>query len=209
MILLRHLQAIGHLLKRQRGFSLEDLLGSMIKWSLMRGVHYTGRNQQTGQAAIEFVAALFLILLIVIGLTHLARLSSKTIDLAAKVRAEGGMAALAGGLAQSPRFIADWGSGSDQKMGTADDQPRMAGINSLNTILSAAGSDYAPAENSLLDFSPSTVYRTGDTALGIGLVHREAKADVTVDNFIRQTVYDKPEIRLFQEIWMPNMEFAP
>ncbi|MDD4101617.1 MAG: hypothetical protein PHU80_03180 [Kiritimatiellae bacterium] len=170
-------------------------------------------HQCCGQAAIEFCAALLLFLIVTTGLLHISRLARTSLFLHAVLRGDAGERAMREGtLAEAPAYIADWNAGADGVRYTADDRPvRNAAL--LPATLSAitAYSAHNPgdwshvASDSRLPVSMIRLQDSPGMAAALGFTHASETLLVPVDPVIRQLVYDKDEVAIREEVWMPLM----
>ena len=168
-------------------------------------------SRQGGQAAIEFVAGLLLLLLVLTGIIHTARLARTSLFLHGELRAEAGESAMANTLASTPRLIGDWDAGADNVRYTADDTSRSSmgymNVISLVTRYSVASPDDWRGVESKTQLPESMVNleQNGFVSALLGCTHREESIRVPVDPVIRQLVYDKDYVTIKEEVWMPMM----
>ena len=170
-------------------------------------------DSRAGQAAIEFVAGLLLLLLVLTGLIHVNRLARTSLFLQAVLRGEAGERAMeSGALSVSPPYVSDWSAGADATRYTADDQPvRNPAILPATLGLLTGYSVKNPGDwtyvlsDSRLPVSMLRLHTSPMAAAMIGFVHTEETLHVPVDPVIRQLVYDKDEVAIKEEVWMPLM----
>jgi Flp pilus assembly protein TadG len=169
-------------------------------------------STQKGQAMIEFAAGLLVLLLLIIGFVHISKLALTSLGIHGEIRADAGMAAMQSTLTDAPEAISDWESGTDETRFTADDemqknQPAAATI--MNSLVShsvkAEGDWERFSEQSVLPFSMVTLSQSPNLTTLMGAVHESQTERVTVDPFIRRFSYNKPEVAVQEEIWMPLM----
>lgn len=168
---------------------------------------------EQGQAAIEFCAALLLFLIVTAGLLHISRLARTSLFLHAVLRGDAGERAMREGtLAEAPVYIADWDAGADGLRYTADDRPvRNAAL--LPATLAAIGaySVQSPgdwsyvASDSRLPVSMIRLQESPSMAATLGFTRAAETLHVPVGSVIRQLVYDKDEVAIREEVWMPLM----
>jgi len=171
------------------------------------------RRSAAGQAAVEFIASLLLVLLVLTGIIHVARLARTSLFLHAVLRGDTGRRAMRGGvLARAPTHISDWSPGADDIRHTADDQPVRNGLAVLNaaqtlTDLSVrSDSDWTfVAQDSRLPLSMIRLRDSPNSATIVGFVHGEETLHVPVDHVLRELVYDKDDVAIKEEVWMPLM----
>jgi hypothetical protein len=112
----------------------------------------------------------------------------------------------------APPYISDWREGADGLRYTADDQQAADSAMLSSTLTSLVGHSvkspgdwsYVASDNrlhtSMLSLSDSP-----GMAATLGFVHTEETLHVPVDPVIRQLVYDKDEVAIKEEVWMPLM----
>ena len=169
--------------------------------------------RRSGQAAIEFVASLLLLLLILTGIIQINRMARTSLFLQAVLRGDAGEQAMQGGaLSVSPPYISDWEAGADAVRYTADDQPvrNPAMLPATLSLLSGfsvknPGDWTYVASDSRLPVSMIRLHSSPMAAATLGFVHAEETLRVPVDALLRQLVYDKDEVAIKEEVWMPLM----
>jgi hypothetical protein len=169
-------------------------------------------SPRAGQAAIEFVSGLLLLLLAVTGIIHVSRMGRTSLFLHSVLRGDAGERAMEGVVSESPEYISDWQPGEDQTRYTADDQPVVNGaalaatLDSLTTHSVRSPGDWDYVENQTrLPVSMISLQASPAMATTLGFVHREETLHVPVDTVLRQLVYDKDEVAIKEEVWMPLM----
>lgn len=184
--------------------------------SAVRGQRPEVRGQRSavsGQAAIEFAASLLLVLLVLTGIIHMARLARTSLFLHAVLRSDAGERAMRDTtLAIAPSHISDWENGPDGIAYTADDQPVRRGTVVPGTLRMLSGySVRSPddwthvAADSRLPVSMIRLHESPNSATTVGFAHADETLHVPVDRVIRQLVYDKDEVAIREEVWMPLM----
>ena len=169
-------------------------------------------STRSGQAMIEFAAGLLVLLLLVIGFVHVSKLAMTSLDIHGKIRADAGMNAMQSTLAVSPDAISDWESGKDETRFTADDKVKKNEVASASIIGSVVshsvrgeGDWQRVSEKSVLPFSMATLAQSPNLTILMGAVHQSRTDRVKVDPFIRNFAYNKEEVAVKEEIWMPLM----
>jgi len=167
-------------------------------------------SNKNGQAMIEFAAGLLVLLLIIIGFIHVSKLALSSLGIHGEIRAEAGMTAMQSTLAVTPEAISDWESGKDETRFTADDvtqenQPASASI--IGSLVSHSVKDEADwqpvSEESVLPFSMAKLSESPNLGILMGAVYQSKTSHVKVDPLIRSLAYDKEEVSVKEEIWMP------
>ncbi len=169
-------------------------------------------SPRSGQAAIEFVAGLLLLLILLTGLIHVNRLAHTSLLLHSVLRGMAGEHAMKSDVSVAPDYISGWEAGPDGIRYTADDQPtRNAAQFSSTLIMLTANSVRSPndwsyiANDSRLPVSQSRLQSSPLMAAALGFVHEEETLHVPVDPVIRRLVYGKDEVAIKEEVWMPLM----
>lgn len=168
---------------------------------------------RSGQAAIEFAVGLLLFLLVLTGLIHVNRMARTSLFLHAVLRGDAGERAMEEGAPSvAPPYVSDWQEGADTLRYTADDQPAINGATLPATLSSLVGysvknpGDWSYiAPDSRLPASMLQLSASPSMAATLGFVHTEETLHVPVDPVIRQLVYDKDEVAIKEEVWMPLM----
>jgi len=169
-------------------------------------------KHQKGQAMIEFASGILVLLLLLIGFVHVSRLSLASLGIHGEIRAEAGLAAMQSSLASTPEAISDWNSGTDEVRFTADDvaqknQPAAGAV--INQVVSRSVKQEADwgvvAEKTRLPFSMVNLQQSPNLVVLMGATHEERIERVEVDPFIRDFIYNKEDVAVKEEIWMPLM----
>jgi len=190
---------------RERNISVLRLLSSALGTP--------SSNPRSGQAAIEFVAGLLLLLLVLTGLIQVNRMARTSLFLHAVLRGDAGEQAMADtALSVAPLYISDWQPGADGTRYTADDQPVRNGAFLPATLATLTKySVKSPNDWSYvtpLDRLPTSMVTLNSSPLmatTLGFIHREETLHVPVDPVIRQLVYGRDEVAIKEEVWMPLM----
>ncbi len=170
-------------------------------------------NSRSGQAAIELVAGLLLLLLVLTGLIHVNRMARTSLFLHAVLRGDAGEQAMEDtALSAAPLYISDWQAGADGVRYTADDQPVRNGAFLSSTLSTLTQDSVKNADDwsyvTDLDRLPTSMVQLNASpamAATLGFVHREETLHVPVDPVLRQLVYGKDEVAIKEEVWMPLM----
>lgn len=168
---------------------------------------------QDGQAAIEFVIALFLFLIIAQGMIFLNDLSWTSLYLQATQRGAAGRNAMSdSSLGKTPDGIRDWTDGADGITFTADDKAVKGGDAPFVTQLLAERSAAAPedwrrvSEEIRVPVSLAQVYDSPSLATLVPSVQRKEEVEVDVPEFLRRNVYGKDDVTLRETVWMPFLD---
>ena len=169
---------------------------------------------RSGQAAIELIAGMLLLLIVVTGLIHVNRLGRTSLFLHSVLRGMAGELAMEDTtVSAAPEFISDWQAGVDGERYTADDTAVRNGamlLSTLDTLVDRSVknpddwkyvTDSSLLPVSMIQLQASPVMAT----TMLGFAHEEATLHVPVDPVIRQLVYGKDEVAIKEEVWMPLM----
>lgn len=169
-------------------------------------------SSKSGQAMIEFAAGLLVLLLLIIGFVHVSRLSLSSLGIHGEIRAEAGLSAMQSSLAATPEAVSDWESGKDDVRFTADDemqknQPAAASVigQVVSRSVRAEGDWQSVSDKSQLPFSMVQLQRSPNLVILMGAVHESQTDRVPVDPVIRKLAYNKEEVAVKEEIWLPLM----
>ena len=168
----------------------------------------TFRKSVSGQAAVELVACLLLLVMVITGMIHVANMGRASINLHAAVRGEAGEKAMDGrGTASSPPYISDWTPGPDGIRYTADDVPDHGMVSSTTGDLTAysfrSPGDAMYAANSR---RPVSMIRLSESpGMVLDYVHEERSVRVFLATFLQQLVYNKEAVTIKEEVYMPVM----
>ena len=171
------------------------------------------KRSEAGQAAIELIAGLLMLLLLVTGIIHVNRMARASLFLHSVLRGIAGEQAMESGtVATAPNYISDWQAGTDGQRYTADDQPVCNGARfsaTLDTLVNDSVKkqddwNYVK-DSSLLPISMIQVHSLPMLATTIGFVHENETLHLDVDPVLRQLVYGKDQVAIKEEVWMPLM----
>jgi len=166
-----------------------------------------------GQAAIELIASLLLLMILITGIIHVNRMARTSLFLHSVLRGTAGVEAMESTTTfGAPDYISDWQPGADAQRYTADDQPvrngaRLAGILSSLTGHSVRREDdwSQVVDSTRLPVSEIQLYKAPIPAVILGSAHETETLHVPVDPVIRQLIYDKDDVAIKEEVWMPLM----
>ena len=172
-----------------------------------------GRRAETGQATIEFVAGLLLLLLVLTGIVHINRMARTSLFLHAVLRGNAGERAMeSGALSVSPPYISDWDAGADGARYTADDRPIQNSLVLPSTLslfcnysVKNPGDWSYVASDTQLPVSMIRLSTAPAAGALLGFTRAEEDLHVPVDPVIRQLVYGKDEVTIRETVWMPLM----
>ena len=169
------------------------------------------RLAASGQAMIEFVVAILLVVIILAGLLQFVELAGIKGLLLAAIRREAGEQALGQRivLSAAPIYILDWEAGADQIRHTADDTSDrgLAG----NTLQAAVvdRSVANPADWSFLNDARNTaipvLHASSRPLSALGFIHADLAEEVTLLPAMRDWLIGKETITVGTELWFPRL----
>ena len=169
------------------------------------------RRGAPGQAMIEFVVAILLVVIIMAGLLQFVELAGAKGLLLGAIRREAGEQALGQRivLGAAPDYILDWEPGADAIRHTADDtfDRGIAG----NTLQAAVvdRSVANPADWSHLEDARNTaipdLHTSGQPLGALGFIHAELEEEVTLLPAMRDWLIGKESITVGTELWFPRL----
>lgn len=167
------------------------------------------RDRRAGQAVIEFISCLVVLLLVIAGMIHFANMGRATLSLHGALRGRAGLRAMeSGAIGAIPQHISDWDAGPDELRYTVDDRPVRSGAIGITAMLSERSvkepSDWAyVAHESQLPFS---MVRLNEAEMRVlDFAHAEDTIYVELSSVLRQLVYDAEEVAIKEQVWMPLM----
>lgn len=164
---------------------------------------------RAGQAAIELITSLLLLLLVVAGMIHVANMGKASLYLHAALRGRAGERAMDEMfVGRTPRYISDWRAGADRVRYTADDTPVYGGALGVAYALTEASARTADdwshvTPDTLLPVSAARLHQA-DIGL-LSFSHAEETIYVELSSIIRQLIYDRPEVAIKESVWLPQM----
>jgi hypothetical protein len=171
----------------------------------------TPRRPRTGQAMIEFVVAILLVVIIMAGLLQFVEIAGIKGLLLGAIRREAGELALGQRtvLGAAPDYILDWKPGADAIRHTADDtfDSGIAG----NTLQAAVidQSVAAPADWSYLYDAHNTaipnLHISGQPAGALGFIQADLDEEVTLLPAMRDWLIGKESITVGTALWFPRL----
>jgi hypothetical protein len=170
----------------------------------------TGRRA-SGQAMIEFVVAILLVVVILAGLIQFVELAGIKGVLLAEIRRETGERALGRRifLGTTPTYILDWEAGSDEIRHTSDDtytrgiagDTLQAAVIDRSALQASAWSYLDGARNSAIPDLHASTLPMG----ALGFVHAELREEVTLLPAMRDWLIGKESITVGTELWFPRL----
>ena len=171
------------------------------------------RNGSTidGQAMIEFVIAILLVVIIIAGMLQFVELAGRKGELLAEIRAEAGEQAMGRRLplVVRPLYILNWEVGADEIRHTADDtrETGLAGGTLQQTVINRTVQQEADWQR--LDTAHNAAIPIlHDSAIplsALGFIHAELHDEVTLLPAMRDWLIGKPTVTVGTELWFPKL----
>ena len=166
-----------------------------------------------GQASIELAVSLVLMLIILTGILHVSRMARTSLFLHSVLRGKAGVEAMnPWATSATADYIANWEAGADGIKYTADDKPVKNSANVSMTISALTGHSVDSSDdwqyvsdNTHLPVSMIQLHNFTFISTAVELTHQKERLYVPVESVIRQLVYDKDEVAIEEEVWMPLM----
>lgn len=159
-----------------------------------------------GQALIEVIVGLVVVLVLVAGLLQLASLTKTHTDVFVSAREEAGDAAMQEApFSQFPSYIRDVTTGPDEKTYSSDDEFTIANSEIFNQSvveMSASNSADWALLDSVSDNPVSGLHDTQFPQNEFGLLYGEASETVPLIPAVRHLIYGADEIEVKSEVWM-------
>ena len=168
-------------------------------------MHTTSRS---GQAMIEFIAGLVIVVMLVAGLLQFIAIADAHTRTMSEARAIAGDAALSSTpLLDTPDYLTDWEEGPDEMRHTADDVPTQGLLTDVQRdILDRSAAD--TGDWALLDSCVNndiSELRSGILPMAIfGFVQGESSDSVPLWSATRNLVYNDESVDVRTEVWMPK-----
>ena len=160
-----------------------------------------------GQAMIEFVVVLMVIVILVTGIAQFIELGSARGRILSSLRGDVGMDALNGAaVGDSPDYIRDWEAGKDETRHTADDKKNLGGATTLGSdILSRTVRD--PADWAYLETAKNRdlLSARSSSAASLGFVHGGDKEEIDLLPAMRSLLGGKDSVTVGADLWMPKL----
>jgi hypothetical protein len=165
------------------------------------------RSQRAGQAIVEFVVGLAVVLVLVAGLLQVAALTRAQTDTMVEARRRAGEEAMdVNQPLAGPEFIRDWTDGPDGYAYSGDDTfSEGDALTFLGAVVdqAAGGADgwdrigQAGGDNRLYG-----LHRALRPVSAFGLVKGSDEETVEVIPAVRELIYDKDRITVRSDVWM-------
>lgn len=167
----------------------------------------TFRSALRGQAMIEFVIALMVIVILVAGIAQFIELGTARGNILSSIRGDVGMDAIDGNdIGDSPDYIQDWKEGADETRHTADDRKVQGGAATLGSdVLSRTVRD--PADWVYVETAKNRdiLSARAGSAAALGFVHGDEKEEIDLLPAMRNLLGGKDSVTVGAELWMPRL----
>jgi very-short-patch-repair endonuclease len=163
---------------------------------------------RAGQAVIEFIVGLLLLLIVITGMIHVANMGRASLALHAILRGEAGKEAMNDGMiGTSPPHISDWSAGADKIRYTVDDTAEHSSALGISQALTEYSvqtpGDWTYVADSRL---PASAIQLNNASMQLlSFAHEEGTVFVDLSSVIRQLIYNKEKVVIKEEVWMPIM----
>ncbi len=168
--------------------------------------------RRAGQAMVEFVIAILVVVIILAGFFQLMEIAGARGDILRSIRSEAGKKALSPGLLlDRPDYIREWKEGQDEFRHTADDA---AEGGSISVTLGAGVVGHSVSDSGDWTYLDSAVnsdlasLRGGLSAAALGLVHEKESEKVDLMPAMRDWIVGKEYVLVGSELWMPRLKLG-
>lgn len=169
------------------------------------------RPRSRGQAMIEFVIAILLVVILVTGILQFVELAGLKGQLLAEIRSDAGGHAMgqASVPTTAPAYIRDWREGRDALRHTADDlDERGSAADTLHVNVLDRATVRPDDWQYLADARSTETLRLRDSAMpasALGLFQTERREEVAVLPAMRDWLLGRDSVTVGAEIWFPRL----
>lgn len=170
------------------------------------------RVRRAGQAMIECVVAILLIVVLVAGMLQFVELAGRKGELLAEIRGEAGRLAMGGrqAIGTRPDYILDWSAGADATRHTADDESRLGLAGGTLQAGVVNRSALHPDDWHVLDAARNTAFPLlHDSALPLGtlgLIHAEQRDTLPLMPAMRDWLLGRDTVTVGADLWFPTLQ---
>ena len=167
-------------------------------------------GSESGQAMIELMLGVIMILILVAGGVQLADIMRHHSAIDARIRGDAGVIAMSPLLfLDTPDYILTWDGGRDRQRFTADDR-RVPGdpaaIKNIADHTARQGSqDWGVFLGLHQPSSIEALHQTPVPMMALGFVGVRCTVQVPVSDIVQELVYASPEVKEQEDCWMPVM----
>ncbi len=172
-------------------------------------LHRDRRHLRAGQAMIEMMLGVILIMLLIAGMVQFVTIASTHSAIDAKIRGDAGVVAMSPLTAwDTPDYILTWKAGPDGQQFTADDQKTIGIPNTINLITSDSVRQGSPTDwNALAPLRNTStldlLHQSPTPLIDLGLIGIKLSQEVPVIDIIQELVYAKPTVTVEESVWFP------
>ena len=173
-------------------------------------MHPHNPNPRTGQAMIELMLGIILIMLLLTGTMQFLAIAMAHAAIDGDIRGQAGYRAMQPlSHEDAPRCIRDWSPGPDGQRFTADDVASLGRVDTLIQITDHSTPD--PATWRIFDqlSNPSSLATMHTTPVAaqtsLGFVHQQVTTLVPVSQAAQQLYYNRPYVTVQEDCWIPIM----
>ena len=172
---------------------------------------------RSGQAMIELMIGMILILILLAGIGQFLQVAYVHTDMDATVRGAAGTLAMSSTTKKTPHNIQTWLPGPDNQRFTADDVEKAGSPATIATIAGdsvAKASDWAALDFEFQRLAPAhfpsldKIKQQAGALTELGFVVSptdQSSKTVPVFDLARSLFYDKKDITVKEDVWMPIM----
>jgi len=167
------------------------------------------KHRQNGQAAVEFIVGMLVLVTIIAGGTQYLRSANAHRAITTTLRAEAGELALRPNLYSSiPHYLINWREGPDAIRHTDDDRPETGSSLTLNQIADYTVRNHADWEtlSPLAHNNPLPQLQYSAMPMSeLNLIKAERSDRVVVDRAVRELIFNRPHVTVRHTVWMPQL----
>lgn len=163
---------------------------------------------RAGQAMIEFIIGLMVVVLLFAGMLQFIDIASAHSETLSEARAIAGDLSLNGSpISGTPEYMLDWEEGPDEMRHTSDDEPVLGSLSGTQRgILDLSVPD--PGDWPELDERVNndiSELRAGTLPMALfGFVQGEESVSIPLWAAMRQWVYSDESVEVRAEVWLPR-----
>jgi len=165
------------------------------------------RASRAGQAMIEMMLGVILILLLLVGTSLFLDVADVHTGIDSRIRGRSGFLAMSPMLLEdAPRYIEDWQAGSDNQRYTADDRATCKSPVAIQMIANRTvtnNADWSVFGSLAHASSLEALHGSPVPLAALGFVGLREQARVPVSEFAQQFFYDKSDVVVCEDCWIP------
>jgi len=168
-------------------------------------------TSKSGQAMIEMMTGLILILILVAGIIQFVSLSTVYCNMDARIRSNAGVVAMSNPpLVDTPQDILDWNVGADGQHMTADDSAslfngptNMFSVTTLHIARPDNPNDWSIFSQLPQPSSLAALHQSPAALASLGFIGIRYNQQVPVLEILQELVYNRSTILVQEDCWMP------